>query len=1097
MMKRTWALVLSVCLLFGTLDCAAFAEEKAGPEALSVGSSGTGIRRAEARTAGDEAVGSRSVTGGSCGDGLEYELAANESGTYTLTISYTGSGDGTMLDYAALSGGTGNVAPWNDQAENITAVVIENGVVSIGSNAFVNCTSLPGVTLPESVTSIGEYAFYGCTALASINIPSGVTSISAHTFSNCTALTDITIPDGIGSIGANAFAGCSGLAHIAIPVSVTSVEVGAFDVCTALKNVTYGGTGTQWNTLSNSIGENNESLKNAAIRYEDGSFGGVCGSGLTWSLGADGALVISGSGAMTDYVAASSDSGDMAPWQNLSVQVKALEIESGVTSIGNAAFFGCRGLAHVEIPVSVTRIGAEAFSDCIALTNVTYRGTMATWENISIGEGNEPLTGAVILCNDGLLGALDSGTCGDSLYWRFSGNGKTLTITGAGDMYDYSAASPAPWSAGAEFITGIIFPDDFMTSIGPYAFYGCSGVSEITIPKSIGSIGESAFGGWDALTRVIYTGTEQEWEALQANIAAGNDKLKSVEVTWEADYPISGNFDAATGTLTISGRGNMEDYLSSADVPWQAYKADTKKLVIEDGITGIGMNAFSGFAALTQATIPESVKSIGESAFYGCGALNDVTYPGTKAQWAEQIAIDPTGNAPLTGATIHCSDGEINAGITYILHFDANGGDANSVPEDQTIFAEEEMTGANFLVSTKAPTREGHDFLGWAYTNTAAEPEVSPGEEILLLSEEPERTLYAVWALQTLSDSCGENLTWLLSEDGKTLLIAGTGAMDDYSEERPAPWSGSAGTITCIQLPEGMSSIGSFAFSGCSALQQVAVPLAVTSVGARAFGNCTALTELLTSEGLTQIDNEAFMNCPALKSVSLPVSLQTVGYDAFSGCDGLTDVYYAGTEAQWGELSGEGGGISSGNGALTGAAVHYSDSGSTDTPDTPQEGSLLQIDENLQVASGKELKVLEGIDIRVFSGKTVKISGSVSAAGKLQNEGTLIIEGQLQAAGGIESSGGLALSAGEITSSSARGTVCGESGKLQLSGGRLTNTGEGPALSLTGSAPAGWNISCVIRSKAANPVTLNGVPFLPDGYRVEQAADGFYYLRQN
>ncbi|MCI8443381.1 MAG: hypothetical protein HFG27_12760, partial [Provencibacterium sp.] len=54
-----------------------------------------------------------------------------------------------------------------------------------------------------------------------------------------------------------------------------------------------------------------------------------------------------------------------------------------------------------------------------------------------------------------------------------------------------------------------------------------------------------------------------------------------------------------------------------------------------------------------------------------------------------------------------------------------------------------------------------------------------------------------------------------------------------------------------------------------------------------------------------------------------------------------------------------------------------------------------------------------------------------------------------------------------------------------------------PALSLTGSAPAGWNISCVIRSKAANPVTLNGVPFLPDGYRVEQAADGFYYLRQN
>jgi hypothetical protein len=97
----------------------------------------------------------------------------------TLTIS----GNGAMPDYDFLI-----LAPWTPYYENITIVVIENGVTSIGDFAFFYCAALTSVTIPFSVTSIGQLAFAGCIALSSITIPSGVISIENNTFTGCTAL---------------------------------------------------------------------------------------------------------------------------------------------------------------------------------------------------------------------------------------------------------------------------------------------------------------------------------------------------------------------------------------------------------------------------------------------------------------------------------------------------------------------------------------------------------------------------------------------------------------------------------------------------------------------------------------------------------------------------------------------------------------------------------------------------------------------------------------------------------------------------------------------------------------------------------------------
>ncbi len=140
------------------------------------------------------------VASGYCGTDVTWTLTGT-SPNYTLTISGTG----------AIQDAVGGSMPWNSYKSSITTLIIEDGVTSIGKQAFDGCSSLNSVTIPASVTSIGQSAFKGCTGLTSIEIPASVTSIGNFAFDGCTDLTSIEIPASVTSIGINPFYGCSGL----------------------------------------------------------------------------------------------------------------------------------------------------------------------------------------------------------------------------------------------------------------------------------------------------------------------------------------------------------------------------------------------------------------------------------------------------------------------------------------------------------------------------------------------------------------------------------------------------------------------------------------------------------------------------------------------------------------------------------------------------------------------------------------------------------------------------------------------------------------------------------------------------------------------
>ena len=296
--------------------------------------------------------------GGTCGrdggDNLTWTL--DEGGTLTIE------GSGAMEDYAP--GG----APWYSKYNSaVTALVLPDGLTSIGKYAFQECGELASVTIPGGVAKIGWHAFDRCTSLASIAIPGSVASIGDSAFDGCSSLTGVAIPGGVHLIGNNAFRECSSLASVTISDGVASIGGSAFQGCSSLTSVTIPDSVT-------SIAGNPFSSCRRLTQV-------TVGSGNPAFTSVDGALFNKAKTSLLCYPAGK--------------QGDSPSIPDGVTSIGGSAFEGCSSLASVLIPDGVTTIDCYAFQGCSSLTSVTIPGSVASIGN-SAFEGCSSLASITI-----------------------------------------------------------------------------------------------------------------------------------------------------------------------------------------------------------------------------------------------------------------------------------------------------------------------------------------------------------------------------------------------------------------------------------------------------------------------------------------------------------------------------------------------------------------------------------------------------------------------------------------------------------------------------------------------------------------------------
>ena len=140
------------------------------------------------------------------------------------------------------------------------------------------------------------------------------------------------------------------------------------------------------------------------------------------------------------------------------------------------------------------------------------------------------------------------------------------------------------------------------------------------------------------------------------------------------------------------------------------------------------------------------------------------------------------------------------------------------------------------------------------------------------------------------SGTCGDYLTWTYIEATHTLTISGEGNMENYSYSSNAPWYSYRSNMTKVIIEDGVTDIGQYAFTGCSALTSITIPNNVTTIGQYSFVGCSSLTSVTIGNSVTNIGGYAFRFCSSLTSITIPNSVTTIGSNAFEGCSDLTSI---------------------------------------------------------------------------------------------------------------------------------------------------------------------------------------------------------------
>ncbi len=859
---------------------------------------------------------------------------------YQIPPSVTSIGAYAFADCSSLKSVafTGNLTSIGDYAFvgciELGDVTIPSSVTSIGVNAFWCCDAVANITvdskntvycdvdgvlfskdstvlhaypngkdytsyeIPDGVTAIDACAFYGIYKLRSITIADSVVSIGEYAFRDCTGLTDITIPGNVRSIGAQAFRNCHNLARIDISEGVLSIGDRAFTECSSLVNVVIPASVT-------SIGKEAFFLcDRITVFIVSADNPNYCAlEGVLFSKDLTALYHCPAANARTDY-----------------------ELPIYVTSIADSAFLGCQNITAIALPEGLVSIGVDAFSGCCSLSDITIPSSVT-----SIGAG-------AFACCESLTGiTLPAG------------------ITSIGDNAFY----------GCSGLVNITVPES-VTSIGEWAFSSCSGLTSITIPASVISIGAEAFLNCPSLTIFGYAGSTAEtyavendipFTALVKEIASGTCGDNLIWVLTE------------DGTLTISGTGNMTNWAGAAALPWNDYKGLIQTVVIENGVTSIGDFAFYPCEVLRQITIPEGVTSIGHAAFFNCSSLGEIAIPSSVTSisefaFAKCISLK---NITVADGNAYYSDENgvlFNKGKTVLLRYPAGKTDTVyavpdgvesigyqafrssplteiTLPTSVTSIGENAFVGSTGLVRIMIP--ESVSFIGAGAFDGCPSLTISgyAGSTAETYAKEnniPFETISSV--KEIASGTCGDNLTWVLTDDG-TLTISGTGAMPDWKSSNGAPWYNYRASVKRVDIGPGVTFIAGYAFwkfqnlteicvddanlyysdvngvvfskDGTQLIQyptgrqdaQYAIPSGVTSILRQAFADSEYLTGVTFPEGLLSLEGSAFARCLKLASLgTIPASVTSIHAQAFMQCTSLSDIQVHENNANYCDVDG-------------------------------------------------------------------------------------------------------------------------------------------------------------------------------------------------
>ena len=528
---------------------------------------------------------------------------------------------------------------------DLVSVDIPNSVTFIGENAFRECTGLTSVFIPSGVSSISEGTFRGCTSLASVDLPY-LFEIGDYAFYHCNSLNDLVIPNSVVSIGTYAFESCSSLTSVTIPSSVNTIGQYAFDACPQMTSVTINSNAivsdsySHYHNLGNVFGDYNRSF---IFGSNVTSIGAFAFSGCTRMT----SVTIPSSGTLREYSAFENCSGlnrvqisDMNAWYAIDFsnayanplyyadhfyvntnEVVNLTVTSNISEIKDYAFVGYKGLHSVNFGNSVTSIGYQAFKNCSSLNSVTIGSSVNTIEDEAFRNCSS-LASITIPNNVTSIGTDAFKDCT---------NLTSVTLNNSEIAAAIYTASNNLKNIFGEQVHSYTF-GSYVSSIGQYACYGCTGLTSLTIPYSVSFIRTNAFYGCTGLTSVTFQGTPLLFESQAFGDCTG---LTRVNINNLADW--CGTIFEGIKSNPLSSAHHL--YLNNSEVI---------NLNIPNNVTSVGQYAFYGCSSLQSVVFPDNVTSIGISSFSHCTGLNALDIPSTITSIGDYAFKNCTGLASLT-----------------------------------------------------------------------------------------------------------------------------------------------------------------------------------------------------------------------------------------------------------------------------------------------------------------------------------------------------------------------------------------------------------------------------------------------------------------
>ena len=532
----------------------------------------------------------------------------------------------------------------------------------------------------------------------------------------------------------------------------------------------------------------------------------------------------------------------------------------------------------------------------------------------------------------------------DGIYYSLNKEAKTATVTYAAGYSNYNQNA---YTGKVNIPATVNYNGDVynVTSIGYGAFQGCSGLTSVTIPNSVTSIGGDAFDGtgWynNQSDGILYL---ENWligykgekpmgklviaegtRGLAEDAFSGCSGLTSVTIPNSVTRIGSATFNSCSGLTAVHisdiaawckisfgnnplyyahhlylGEEEIKDLVipnivTSIGGGAFSYCSGLTSVTIPNSVTSIGSSAFSGCSGLTSVTIPNSVTSIGGFAFYGCSGLTSVTIPNSVTVLKVGTFYGCSGLTTVTipNSVISIEDGDYSSSYCGVFK-NCSGLTSVTIPNSVTSIGRNAFQGCSGLTSVTIPnsvTSIGYEvFSGCSGLRSVTIP-----NSVTSIGD------FAFYGCSGLTSVTIPNSVTIIG--GGTFL--GCSKLSSIYISDLSWWCGFTNRPTFpnpyhlfhdevevknLVIPGDVTTIGKNTFYGCAYITSITIPGSVIFIDENAFQGCSNVETLHLREGLQIIRRSAFNGCRSLKSLTLPSTVEFIYQEAFANCYGLESV---------------------------------------------------------------------------------------------------------------------------------------------------------------------------------------------------------------